>query len=130
MKRSDPAVLFQPGRFCSPPLRQAEVAALTEETAKNRCHTAAVALAVELGSVHGRDPYVEIGARGSEGLSVGGCQATRRYVVRDLDTIDADLRLVVAFRRQARQRGGPLPSIDVADGLLDERLDAIFAIPQ
>jgi hypothetical protein len=76
------------------------------------------------------NPYVEIDAVGSGGLSVGGCQATRRYVVRDLDTIDADLRLVVAFRRQARQRGGPLPSIDFADALLDERLDAIFAIPQ
>ena len=46
---------------------------------------------------------------GSEDLSVGGCQATRRHVIRDLDTIDAELQLVVAFRRQARERGGPLP---------------------
>jgi hypothetical protein len=28
---------------------------------------------------------------------------------------------VAAFRRAARERGGPLPSIDVADALLDER---------
>jgi len=32
--------------------------------------------------------------------------------MRDLETIDAELQLVVAFRRQARERGGPLPSID------------------
>jgi hypothetical protein len=36
-------------------------------------------------------------------------------------TIDSELRLVAAFRRSARERGGPLPSIDVADALLDER---------
>jgi hypothetical protein len=41
--------------------------------------------------------------------------------MRDLDTIDSELRLVAAFRRAARERGGPLPSIDVADALLDER---------
>jgi len=29
--------------------------------------------------------------------------------------------LVAAFRRAARERGGPLPSIDVADALLDGR---------
>jgi hypothetical protein len=29
--------------------------------------------------------------------------------------------LVAALRRAAREQGGPLPSIDVADGLLDER---------
>jgi len=28
--------------------------------------------------------------------------------------------LVAALRRAARERGGPLPSIDVADALLDE----------
>jgi hypothetical protein len=46
--------------------------------------------------------------------------------MRDIETIDSELRLVVASRRQARERGGPLPSIDVADALLDERrkLDA------
>ena len=28
---------------------------------------------------------------------------------------------MAALRRAARERGGPLPSIDVADALLDER---------
>jgi hypothetical protein len=32
---------------------------------------------------------------------------------------------VVAFRRQARERGGPPPSIDVADALLNERRELI-----
>jgi hypothetical protein len=38
-----------------------------------------------------------------------------------IETIDSELRLVAALRRAARERGGPLPSIDVADALLDER---------
>ena len=41
--------------------------------------------------------------------------------MRDLDTIDSELRLVAVLRRAAHERGGPLPSIDVADALLDER---------
>jgi hypothetical protein len=41
--------------------------------------------------------------------------------VRDIETIDAELRLVATLRCAARERGGPLPSIDVADALLDER---------
>jgi hypothetical protein len=41
--------------------------------------------------------------------------------VRDIETADSELRLVAALRRAARERGGPLPSIDVADALLDER---------
>jgi hypothetical protein len=32
----------------------------------------------------------------------------------DIETIDAELRLVAALRWAARERGGPLPSIDVA----------------
>jgi len=40
--------------------------------------------------------------------------------MRDIETIDAELRLVAALRHAARERGGLLPSIDVADGLLDE----------
>ena len=44
--------------------------------------------------------------------------------MRDIDTIDGELRLVAALRCAARERGGPLPSIDVADVLLDERLRA------
>jgi hypothetical protein len=34
--------------------------------------------------------------------------------MRDLETIDSELQLVAAFRPAARERGGPLPSIDVA----------------
>ncbi|HSY94707.1 MAG TPA: hypothetical protein VK793_03765 [Steroidobacteraceae bacterium] len=41
--------------------------------------------------------------------------------MRDIETIYADLRSVAALRRAARERRGPLPSIDVADALLDER---------
>jgi hypothetical protein len=41
--------------------------------------------------------------------------------MRDLETIDAELRLVRHLRSAARERGGPLPSIDVTDALLDER---------
>jgi hypothetical protein len=38
--------------------------------------------------------------------------------MRDRESIDSELRLVAALRRAARERGGPLPSIDVADALL------------
>ena len=41
--------------------------------------------------------------------------------MRDLETIDSELRRVAAFRSAARERGGPLPLICVADALLDER---------
>jgi hypothetical protein len=41
--------------------------------------------------------------------------------VADAATIDFELQSVAALRRAARERGGPLPSIDVADALLDER---------
>jgi hypothetical protein len=41
--------------------------------------------------------------------------------MRDIETIDSELRLIAALRRAARERGGPLPSMDVADALLDER---------
>jgi hypothetical protein len=44
--------------------------------------------------------------------------------MRDRETLDSELRLVAALRQAARERGGPLPSIDVADALLDERLRA------
>ena len=51
-----------------------------------------------------------------------GC-AMENYTprVRDIEAIDSDLRLVGALRLAARERGGPLPSIDAADSLLDER---------
>ncbi|HUE31620.1 MAG TPA: hypothetical protein VMQ38_01610 [Mycobacterium sp.] len=41
--------------------------------------------------------------------------------MRDIDIIDSELRLLAALRRAAQERGGPLPSIGVADALLDER---------
>ena len=41
--------------------------------------------------------------------------------MRDIETIDSELRWVAALRRAARERGGPLPSTDAADALLDER---------
>jgi hypothetical protein len=37
------------------------------------------------------------------------------------ETINGELRLVAVLRRAAWERGGPLPSIDVADALFDER---------
>jgi hypothetical protein len=40
--------------------------------------------------------------------------------MRDIETIDSEVRLVATLRRAARERGEPLPSIDVADALLDE----------
>jgi demethoxyubiquinone hydroxylase (CLK1/Coq7/Cat5 family) len=42
--------------------------------------------------------------------------------MRDIDTIDSELRLVASLRRAARERVGRLPSIDVADALLDETM--------
>jgi hypothetical protein len=38
-----------------------------------------------------------------------------------VDSLGWELRFVVAVRRASRERGGPLPSIDVADALFDER---------
>jgi hypothetical protein len=44
--------------------------------------------------------------------------------MRDIETIDRELRSVAAVRRAARERGGPLSLTDVVDALLDERLRA------
>jgi hypothetical protein len=41
--------------------------------------------------------------------------------MRDIETIDSELGLVAALRRAAREWGGPLPSIHVADALVYER---------
>jgi len=41
--------------------------------------------------------------------------------MRGIAAIDSELRLVAALREAARERSGPLPSIDVADALLEER---------
>jgi hypothetical protein len=57
---------------------------------------------------------------GREDLSLGGCQAAQLRM-RDIETIDSERRMVAVLRRAARERGGPLPSIDVAEVLLDER---------
>jgi hypothetical protein len=46
--------------------------------------------------------------------------------VRDIETTDSELRLVAALRRAGRERGRPLPSIDVGDVLLHERRELGF----
>jgi hypothetical protein len=43
--------------------------------------------------------------------------------VRDLETIDSELRLLAAVRPVCREQDGILPSIRPVDELLDERLD-------
>jgi hypothetical protein len=58
---------------------------------------------------------------GREDLGLGGRKSGEARV-RDIETIDSRLRSVVALRREARERGWPLPSIDTVDALLDERL--------
>ena len=66
----------------------------------------------------GMEPIIRQTSTGvlrAENRIVEGCQ------VRDIDTIDSELQLVGALRCAARERGGPLPSINVADALLDER---------
>jgi hypothetical protein len=40
--------------------------------------------------------------------------------MRDLETIDSELRLIAALHRTAAEMGAPAPRIDVADELLDE----------
>ena len=41
--------------------------------------------------------------------------------MRNVDTIDSELRLIVAVRRTVRRMGGPAPSSETVDRLLDER---------
>jgi hypothetical protein len=41
--------------------------------------------------------------------------------MRDLETIDSELRLLAAIRRLCREGGRPMPSIAPTDELLDER---------
>ena len=52
-------------------------------------------------------------------LSVQAAKARKR----NIEAIDSELRSVVAVRRRARERGGPLPLTDVVDALLDERCE-------
>jgi hypothetical protein len=61
-----------------------------------------------------------------------GCRIDRsktRNCLVTIETIDSELRLVAALRRAARERGGPLPAIDVADALLDERRELTECVP-
>jgi hypothetical protein len=44
--------------------------------------------------------------------------------MRDIRTVDSELRLMAVLRGAVRERGGPLRSIDVADELLDERRES------
>jgi hypothetical protein len=44
-----------------------------------------------------------------------------RLMVRDLEVIDSELRLVADIRRTCRERDWPLPSCKRANDLLDER---------
>jgi hypothetical protein len=48
--------------------------------------------------------------------------------MRDIEVIDSELRLVAALRRTALEQGGPLPSMHVADALLNERRELRLAI--
>ncbi|WP_165800784.1 hypothetical protein [Mycobacterium kansasii] len=41
--------------------------------------------------------------------------------MRSLDVIDSELRLLVAVRRAVVAEGGTAPSLDLINGLLDER---------
>jgi hypothetical protein len=41
--------------------------------------------------------------------------------MRDLETIDSELRLLAAVRRVCRELGGTVPSVGSVDELLDER---------
>jgi hypothetical protein len=45
----------------------------------------------------------------------------RQFAIRDIETIDAELRLQAAMRRSIREHGGE-PSSRHVDELLDERL--------
>jgi hypothetical protein len=56
----------------------------------------------------------------TDNLSEAGGKASQSRM-RDLEAIDAELRLVALLRRAARERGGTMPSIAEADALLDER---------
>lgn len=63
-----------------------------------------------------------MGITGSTSRQQRGASIARPYAprMRDIETVDSELRLMVLLRHAARERGEPLPSIDVADPLLDE----------
>jgi hypothetical protein len=68
--------------------------------------------------------------------SIGSRADSNRIAVGETDIgfcrTDSELWLVAALRRAARERGGPLPSVGVADALLDEppKADAASNVPQ
>ena len=53
----------------------------------------------------------------SQGEVLPAANGTYAPRMRDIETIDSELRLVATLRRAARERGGPLLSVDVADAL-------------
>lgn len=63
---------------------------------------------------------------GPHDLSVGGCHAPQART-RDIDRIDSELRALADVRGATQELGELLPSIDMADELLDERLRATRA---
>jgi hypothetical protein len=48
--------------------------------------------------------------------------------VRNIQTIDGELRLLVAIRRMVREADGRSPSTEQIDGLLDERAAVAAAL--
>jgi hypothetical protein len=50
-------------------------------------------------------------------------------LVRDIETIDAELRLLAPVRRAWRELGGTVPSIGPVDALLDERRELTGSSP-
>jgi hypothetical protein len=50
-------------------------------------------------------------------------------LVRDIETIDAELRLLAPVRRACRELGGAVPSIGPVDALLDERRELTGSSP-
>ncbi|MDT5044443.1 MAG: hypothetical protein QOG75_296 [Mycobacterium sp.] len=50
-------------------------------------------------------------------------------LVRDIETIDAELRLLAPVRRACRELGGTVPSIGPVDALLDEHRELTGSSP-
>ena len=66
-------------------------------------------------------------ARLIHGLPVTTTSENETSIRSDIGAIDSELRLVAVLRRAARDRGGRLPSIGVADALLNEPTTAGIA---
>jgi hypothetical protein len=63
-------------------------------------------------------PIGHFGAGSARGELRTSRPTTYVLPTRDLDVIDAELRLIAALRRTARERASPLPSMPIADALL------------